>query len=105
MSKKNDAASEEELKGLHGRVVRQLNRTFDQAEEEDFPLDAATIGVAIKMLKDNNISATPADNDDLQKLRDKLTGQNQENANARDASRKSVLEQLSKDAEDVMMLN
>jgi hypothetical protein len=54
--------------------------------EDDLPTDAATLGAAIKFLKDNNVSADPADADDLSALREKL----REQAELRRANRGNV---------------
>lgn len=69
------AASKASLEELHAAVARSLTARITQDMEEDLPTDAATLGAAIKFLKDNNISADPADSDDLSELRDKLAEQ------------------------------
>ena len=69
------AAGTGDLQALHGLVARSLSNRIRQDMEDDLPTDAATLGAAIKFLKDNNISADPADADDLQDLRTKLAEQ------------------------------
>lgn len=66
------------LQELHGLVARSLSERIEQDMADKLPTDAATLGAAIKFLKDNNVSATPADSDDLSKLRDQLTEQSRQ---------------------------
>ncbi len=72
------AATLKELQELHRIVAQSLTTRISQDMEEKLPTDAATLGAAIKFLKDNSVSADPADADDLDALRDKLTKQMQE---------------------------
>lgn len=81
------AASLAELQELHRQVAKSLRTRIEQDMEENLPTDAATLGAAIKFLKDNNVSADPADSDDLTKMREALTKQMQE----RRASRGNVV--------------
>lgn len=69
------AASLADLQDLHSLIARSLNQRISQDMEDGLPTDAATLGAAIKFLKDNNVSADPADADDLSALRDKLRQQ------------------------------
>ena len=69
------AASLADLQELHSLIARSLNQRIAQDMEDGLPTDAATLGAAIKFLKDNNVSADPADADDLSALRDKLKQQ------------------------------
>lgn len=69
------SASLAELQELHKLIARSLNSRIQQDMEDGLPTDAATLGAAIKFLKDNNVSADPADADDLSALRDKLRAQ------------------------------
>lgn len=69
------AASLADLQDLHSLIARSLNQRISQDMEDGLPTDAATLGAAIKFLKDNNVSADPADADDLSALRDKLKQQ------------------------------
>ena len=64
-----------ELQELHRLVAKSLNTRISQDMEDSLPTDAATLGAAIKFLKDNAVTADPADSDDLKGLRDKLTEQ------------------------------
>lgn len=64
-----------ELQELHQLVAKSLNTRISQDMEDNLPTDAATLGAAIKFLKDNAVTADPADSDDLKGLREKLTEQ------------------------------
>lgn len=69
------AATLGELQELHRLIAKSLNQRIEQDIEDNIPTDAATLGAAIKFLKDNNVTADPADADDLSQLRDKLKEQ------------------------------
>lgn len=64
-----------ELNELHVLIAKSLKQRIEQDIEDNIPTDAATLGAAIKFLKDNNVTADPADADDLSQLRDKLKEQ------------------------------
>ena len=87
------AASLVDLKDLHSLIARSLNQRISQDMEDGLPTDAATLGAAIKFLKDNNVSADPADADDLSALRDKLKQQ----AEQRRAGRSNVVQLATQD--------
>lgn len=87
------AASLADLQELHSLIARSLNQRITQDMEDGLPTDAATLGAAIKFLKDNNVSADPADADDLSALRDKLRQQ----AEQRRAGRSNVIELATQD--------
>lgn len=87
------AASLADLQDLHSLIARSLNQRITQDMEDGLPTDAATLGAAIKFLKDNNVSADPADADDLSALRDKLKQQ----AEQRRAGRSNVLQLATQD--------
>lgn len=74
------AAKLDELKALHRLIAQSLTQRIEQDMADDIPTDAATLGAAIKFLKDNNVSADPADADDLGKLREKMSQQARERA-------------------------
>lgn len=82
------SASLAELESLHRLIARSLTERIQQDMDDKLPTDAATLGAAIKFLKDNNVSADPADADDLSALRDKL----REQADQRRASRGNVVQ-------------
>lgn len=71
------AATLKELQELHKVVAKSLKTRIENDLEDLVPTDAATLGAAIKFLKDNNVSADPADAEDLTDLREKLTQQMQ----------------------------
>ena len=87
------AASLADLQELHSLIARSLNQRISQDMEDGLPTDAATLGAAIKFLKDNNVSADPADADDLSALRDKLKQQ----AEQRRAGRSNVVQLATQD--------
>ena len=64
-----------ELQELHRLVARSLNQRITLDMDDGIPTDAATLGAAIKFLKDNAVTADPADADDLSDLRNKLKEQ------------------------------
>lgn len=88
-----NAASLADLQELHSLIARSLNQRITQDIEDGLPTDAATLGAAIKFLKDNNVSADPADADDLSALRDKL----QQQAEQRRAGRSNVVQLATED--------
>ena len=90
------AASLADLQELHSLIARSLNQRITQDMEDGLPTDAATLGAAIKFLKDNNVSADPADADDLSALRDKLK-QQAEQAEQRRAGRSKVVQLATQD--------
>lgn len=64
-----------ELQELHQLVAKSLNQRITMDMEDNIPTDAATLGAAIKFLKDNAVTADPSDSDDLSDLRKNLTEQ------------------------------
>lgn len=64
-----------ELNELHALIAKSLKQRIEQDIDDNIPTDAATLGAAIKFLKDNNVTADPADSDDLAELRNKLKEQ------------------------------
>ena len=69
------ASSVQDLSDLHKLITKSLTQRIEQDIEDNIPTDAATLGAAIKFLKDNSVTADPADQDDLSDLRDKLREQ------------------------------
>lgn len=84
-----------ELQDLHRLIAQSLNQRITQDMEDNLPTDAATLGAAIKFLKDNNVSADPADADDLSALRDKL----REQADSRREKRNNVMALVKSDVQ------
>lgn len=66
------ASSLAELNELHALVTRSYKERITQDLNDNIPTDAATLAGAVKFLKDNAVTADPADNDELSALRDKL---------------------------------
>lgn len=66
------ATSVGDLNELHTLITKSLTGRIQQDIEDNIPTDAATLGAAIKFLKDNNVTADPADADDLSDLREAL---------------------------------
>lgn len=69
------SASSKALEALHRLVASSLTKRIEEDMRDGIPTDAATLSSAIKFLKDNSITADPADADDLSALRDKLKQQ------------------------------
>lgn len=79
-------------------VTRSYKERIEQDLADNVPTDAATLSGAVKFLKDNAISADPADTDDLKDLRDKLT----EQATKRREKGKGTLALVQADVDNVM---
>lgn len=67
------ASTRKELDELHKLVTKSYKNRIEQDINDNIPTDAATLSGAVKFLKDNCISADPADTDDLDDLRKQLT--------------------------------
>lgn len=76
-------ASSGELGGLHALVAKSFKQRLEDDIKDNIPTDAATLGALIKFLKDNNITADPADADNLSELRETLTEQRKVRAQRR----------------------
>lgn len=90
-------ASMTELEALQRLVVKSLSERISQDMEDNLPTDAATLGAAIKLLKDNNVTADPADKDDLSELRDNLQAKLDAQRKEREARRAKALELVRSD--------
>ena len=78
-------ASEKDLSELHGTVARGLNRLLKDGVEVSTKEGTATIdapaayyGVAVALLKNNNITADPEKNEELASLSDLLKKKRQD---------------------------
>lgn len=69
------ATSMKDLEELHRLVTRSYKSRIEQDLSDNIPTDAATLSGAVKFLKDNAVTADPAETDDLAELRDKLKEQ------------------------------
>lgn len=93
------ASSMQDLNELHKLITKSYKQRIEQDIEDGIPTDAATLSGAVKFLKDNLVTADPADTDDLTELRDKL----KEQANLRRQKTSKVLELVKGDIDNVMV--
>ena len=84
------SASIKELQTLHKLLTKSFTDRLNQDLAECLPTDAATLGAISKFLKDNAVTADPADSDDLDRLRSQLT----EAASRRKERRSGILDDL-----------
>jgi hypothetical protein len=83
------AATLRELQDLHRKVAESLTKRISQDMEDEVPTDAA-----IKFLKDTNVSADPADKEDLNGLRDQLAEARKERARKREEAMRKAKEDI-----------
>jgi hypothetical protein len=69
------ATSRKDLEELHKLIAKSFKTRIEADVEDGIPTDAATLSAAVKFLKDNAVTADPADQDDLSELRDRMTEQ------------------------------
>jgi len=69
------ASSRKELEELHKMIAQSFKMRIAADMTDEIPTDAATLSAAVKFLKDNAVTADPADQDDLHELRDRLAEQ------------------------------
>ncbi len=69
------ASSRKELEELHKLVAKSYKTRIEADLDDNIPTDAATLSGAVKFLKDNAVTADPADSDDLSDLRKALVEQ------------------------------
>lgn len=72
------AADIDMLQLLHNLQAQSMIKRLQEDLADGIPTDAATLGAISKFLKDNEVTADPADSDDLAALRDKLKQQSAE---------------------------
>lgn len=67
---------------LHAKLAEYLTDILSEAidDEDGLPLDAASMGVIRGFLKDNDITSDPAERDDLDDLRRRLSKSSQSGA-------------------------
>lgn len=58
-----------ELGGLHALIARTLSNEIEKAKDLEDGVPPQLLAQAIKFLKDNNITASDADDPEMQKLR------------------------------------
>ncbi|QQO90860.1 terminase A [Pseudomonas phage Misse] len=66
------AGSLAELEALHALVTKSYSTRITEDLADGIPTDAATLSGAAKFLKDNAITADPADKSDLKGLQEQL---------------------------------
>lgn len=92
------ASSKAELEELH-RLITQSYKTRIQMDlKDEIPTDAATLSGAAKFLKDNEITADPADKEDLAALQKQLKAA----AEARRVKNGSLLRAVDNDLDEAM---
>jgi antitoxin component of MazEF toxin-antitoxin module len=69
------ATNSNDLTGLLDLVTKSLTTRIEADIRDELPTDAATLGVAIKLLKDNNITADPLKRENLKELQAKMAEQ------------------------------
>lgn len=62
----------DDLEALLTKVTRVFNNKLDDDIRGEYPIDAATLASAVKFLKDNSVTATPAAKEEIDSLKDKL---------------------------------
>lgn len=67
------ATSRKELEELHKLIAKSFKTRIEADMDDEIPTDAATLSAAVKFLKDNAVTADPADMDDLSELRERMT--------------------------------
>ncbi|QNO11468.1 putative DNA maturase subunit A [Acinetobacter phage Aristophanes] len=69
---KKTGATQSRLAYLHELLVEQIIADFEFHKEENIPMSATDKQVAITLLRNEGITATP-DNEDIQRLKDVAT--------------------------------
>lgn len=91
-----------DLEELHGLLTRAYSTRIAQDLEDDIPTDAATLSGAAKFLKDNAITADPADKADLKGLQAQLKAASEQRSIKAASSRSNVLDLVRKDEQEAM---
>lgn len=89
-------ANRQDLEQLLELVTKSLKTRIEEDIKDNVPTDAATLGAAIKLLKDNAVTADPANRDELDSLREGLVKM----AEQRKARAAGVLSLVQQDFED-----
>lgn len=98
-SKIKNAASLDKLGELHDLLTKSHIKRLQQDMEDGVFTDAATLSAVAKFLADNNVFASPAENDDLADLR-ALASQRSAERKARRANGASIVELVKSDMEE-----
>lgn len=91
-----------DLEELHALVTRSYTTRITQDLEDDIPTDAATLSGAAKFLKDNAITADPADKADLKGLQAQLKAAAEQRSLKAAGSRSNILDLVRKDEQEAM---
>lgn len=91
-----------DLEELHALVTRSYTTRISQDLEDDIPTDAATLSGAAKFLKDNAITADPADKADLKGLQAQLKAAAEQRSIKAAGSRSNILDLVRKDEQEAM---
>lgn len=73
------AGSLERLGKLHDLVTESFINRINEDMEDNLPTDAATLAAAAKFLKDNNVSADPAETGKIDELRELMIQRSKQN--------------------------
>ena len=87
-------ASIARLGELHVKVTEAFIRRLDADAQDAIFTDAATLGAVTKFLKDNSVSADPADQDDLKELREQFRAQSEARRNRRGAALSAAIQDI-----------
>jgi hypothetical protein len=91
------ASSKAELEELHRLITQSYKSRIEMDLRDEIPTDAATLSGAAKFLKDNEITADPADKEDLAALQKQLKAA----AEARRVKNGALLQAVSNDLDEV----
>lgn len=83
------------LERLHGLLTASFVARLEEDAQDNIPTDAATLGAISKFLKDNEVTADPADNTELADLKKQFMELQGQRQNGRKAGR--VLELVKAD--------
>ena len=92
------ASSKAELEELHRLITQSYKSRIEMDLRDEIPTDAATLSGAAKFLKDNEITADPADKEDLAALQKQLKAA----AEARRVKNGSLLQAVTNDLDEAM---
>lgn len=92
------ASSKTELEALHRLITQSYTTRIEMDLRDEIPTDAATLSGAAKFLKDNEITADPADKEDLSILQKQLKAA----ADARRVRNGSLLSAVKNDLDEAM---
>lgn len=73
------AGSLDKLNKLHELITDSFIARIEDDIAENLPTDAATLAAAAKFLKDNDVSADPAETGKLDRLREQMIQRSKEN--------------------------